>query len=360
MNVRRAKSIMPKRSHPEIRNFHVRADEARQTLAALLRKWLPGKSWSDAQQLVRTRHVQINGNLCVDAGRRLAAGEVVRVLPQPAALPPRDQDVRIVYCDAHVVVIEKPAGITTNRHPSERDWPDRRKQLQPTLDEMLPRIVARREQGRPPPRRKMQRKKPLERPQKQRASGARGWIRPVHRLDRETSGLMVFARGVPAESGLGKQFRKHTVERRYLAIVQGRLGESRRIESILARDRGDGRRGSTPQAEQGKHAVTHVKPLEDLGEYTLVECRLETGRTHQIRIHLAEAGHPLCGEKVYQKQPGRRDAKDRSGAPRIALHAAELGFVHPITGEVLHFKMPLPPDLAQLLARLRKLKRPPV
>lgn len=348
---------MPKRSNPAIRNFHVRVDEARQTLAALLRKWLPGKSWSEAQQLVRARHVQINGNLCVDAGRRLTAGEVVRVLPQPAALPPRDQDVRIVYCDPYVVVIEKPAGITTNRHPSERNWPARRKQLQPTLDEMLPRIVARREQSRKPALRKKQRGKSLEQPQKQRVAGARGWIRPVHRLDRETSGLMVFARTVQAESGLGKQFRDHSVQRRYLAIVQGQFGEPMRMESYLARDRGDGRRGSTPQADQGKHAVTHVNPLENLGDYTLVECRLETGRTHQIRIHLAEAGHPLCGEKVYQKQLGRREAKDSSGAPRIALHAAELGFVHPTTGEVLQFEMPLPQDMAQLLARLRKQRR---
>jgi 23S rRNA pseudouridine1911/1915/1917 synthase len=97
--------------------------------------------------------------------------------------------------------------------------------------------------------------------------------------------------------------------------------------------------------------------LEDLGEYTLVECRLETGRTHQIRIHLAEAGHPLCGEKVYQHQPGRPPLKDASGAPRIALHAAELGFHHPISGEAMRFEMPLPLDLQQFLDRLRKGKR---
>lgn len=343
---------MPKRPPHSPQNFHVRPDEANQTLAAALRRWLPGKSWSEIQRLVQSRYVQINGNLCVDAGRRLKRAEVVRVLPQPAAPPARDQDVRVVYRDQYVLVIEKPAGITTNRHPSERTWPERRKQLQPTLDEMLPRIVAKLEESRGP----AGRGKGAKRQPGQKPLGGRKWIRPVHRLDRETSGLMVFARTIPAESGLGKQFRKHSVERRYLAIVQGRLEAPRTIQSYLERDRGDGRRGSTASAEEGKLAVTHIKPLEDLGQYTLIECRLETGRTHQIRIHLAEAGHPLCGEKVYQQQPGRPAPKDSSSAPRIALHAAELGFVHPITEEALHFEMPLPPDLKQLLDRLRRQK----
>ncbi len=299
------------------------------------------------QGLIRARQVMVNGNLCVDAGRRLKPAEVVKVLSHPAAPPPRQQDVRIVFFDTHVVVVEKPAGITTNRHPSEREWPARRKQLQPTLDEMLPQIVARLEEGR-------SLAKKARRRQEAPAAAKRRKVRPVHRLDRETSGLMVFARTVAAETGLGRQFREHTIQRRYLAIVQGRLNKPRTIESYLARDRGDGRRGSTTEPDHGKHAVTHVKPLESLGEYTLVECQLETGRTHQIRIHLAEAGLPLCGEKVYQQQPRRQAMKDSSGAPRIALHAAELGFDHPITGEAMRFEMPLPRDLQQFLDRLRR------
>jgi 23S rRNA pseudouridine1911/1915/1917 synthase len=282
----------------------------------------------------------------------LKSADVVRLLVDPAPPPARERDVRVVFFDEQVVVVEKPAGITTNRHPSERNWPARRKQLQPTLDEMLPRIVAKLDQsGKSAKREKQAREKRAS-----KAREPRRWIRPVHRLDRETSGLMVFARTVGAESHLGKQFRQHSVQRRYLAIAVGRLQQARTIRSNITRDRGVGRRGSTPHETEGKHAVTHVRPLEDLGEYTLVECRLETGRTHQIRIHLAELGHPLCGEKVYQKQPGRPVPMDASGSPRIALHAAELGFVHPTSERPMHFEMQLPADLKQLLQRLRRQK----
>jgi 23S rRNA pseudouridine1911/1915/1917 synthase len=164
---------------------------------------------------------------------------------------------------------------------------------------------------------------------------------------------MVFARTAEAERGLVQQFRRHTTQRRYVAIVHGTV-EARTIESRLVRDRGDGRRGSTTLPEAGKRAVTHVRPLEKLGRYTLVECRLETGRTHQIRIHLAEEGHPLCGEKVYGKPLRGKAMEDRSGAPRLALHAAELGFQHPVTGEPMRFEMPLPPDFEAFLDRLRR------
>ena len=147
-------------------------------------------------------------------------------------------------------------------------------------------------------------------------------------------------------------FRKHDIHRVYHAIAQGRV-EARTLDSSLVRDRGDRRRGSTRLPKVGKRAVTHVRPLEYLDGYTLVECRLETGRTHQIRIQLAEAGHPLCGEKVYNKPLFGKPIVDRSGAQRQALHAAELGFKHPITGEELMFKTPLPADMGRLLVKLR-------
>src|SRR5262249_37057783 len=127
-----------------------------------------------------------------------------------------------------------------------------------------------------------------------------GRVRAVHRLDKETSGLVVFARTGAAERHLGKQFRAHTVERQYLAIVRGRA-RPQRIESWLVRDRSDGRRGSGPKSGAGQRAVTHVRVEEELGDYTLVECRLETGRTHQVRIHLGEAGTPICGDHVYDR-----------------------------------------------------------
>lgn len=305
-----------------------------QTIAAALREWLPGQSWSDVRRLLQNRRITVNGNLCVDAGRRLTLRDVVKLLPQPAPAPPSENDVRVRYLDEHLIVVEKPSGVTTTRHQEERDWPERRKQLQPTLDEMLPQVIARMERGR------------------RRGKGVPPPVRPVHRLDRETSGLLVFARTATAERGLGQQFREHTTHRRYLAIVEGRV-ESQTIESQLVRDRGDGRRGSTREPGIGKHAVTHVTTLEYLGDYTLVECRLETGRTHQIRIHLSEKGHPVCGEKVYRQTSLRESRPDGRRAPRLALHATELGFHHPITGEYLRFEMPLPADLKQYLDRLR-------
>src|SRR5207248_11733348 len=144
-----------------------------------------------------------------------------------------------------------------------------------------------------------------------------------------------------------------TVTRRYLAAVPGYLAPQR-IATRLVRDRGDGRRGSTRDPDQGKEAVTHVDVVERLPGYTLLSCRLETGRTHQIRIHLAELGHPVCGEKVYSRLRDGTTLADPSGAPRLALHAAELGFDHPAPGEALHWEMPPPPDLREFLDRLRR------
>ncbi len=320
-------------SQPSEPIFRVLPRQVGQTLAAALRQWLPGQTWNGVRKLIRSRRVMLSGNVCVDPARRLKLQDVVKILAHPTAPPPEPQDVRIRYLDAHLVVVEKPAGITTTRHKEERNWPARRKQLQPTLDELLPGILARmsgrrKARGRPPR------------------------VRAVHRLDRETSGLMVFARTPKAEQGLIQQFRTHSTHRLYVAVVQGHI-EAQTLESYLVRDRGDGRRGSTQQPGVGKRAVTHVRPLECLGPYTLVQCHLDTGRTHQIRIQLAEAGHPVCGEKVYNKPLHGPPVPDPSGAPRIALHAAELGFQHPITGEAMHFEMPLPSDLAEFVARLR-------
>ncbi|MBI1902003.1 MAG: RluA family pseudouridine synthase [Planctomycetia bacterium] len=338
---RKGRNKQSKPAHEGV--FHVEEAANGLTLAAFLRAQLSGKSWSEVRRLLRSRRVQVHGNLCLDEGRRLKAGDVVKVLAQSAAPVAREHDLRIRFLDAHVVVVEKPAGVTSVRHVEELNWPARRRQLQPTLDELLPRLIAvvegrglargRKTRGVPPP------------------------VRPVHRIDRDTSGLLVFARSVRAERHLGEQFRRHTTKRKYLAVVAGRIDFPRTIDTVILRDRGDGRRGSQAGAapEQGKRAITHVAPLEHLGDYTLVECRLKTGRTHQIRIHLAESGHPICGDKVYrQPRMGAPILPDKSGAPRLALHAAELGFIHPATGKELHFSMPLPRELAQWLKRLRE------
>jgi len=151
-------------------------------------------------------------------------------------------------------------------------------------------------------------------------------------------------------------FAKHDVQRAYVAVAYGRVG-AQSIDTWLIRDRGDGLRGSTPvgeKAEGAQRAITHLRLMEHLPGYTILECRLETGRTHQIRIHLSEIGHRLCGERVYTHPPGQPPQDDTSRAPRQALHAAELAFLHPITDQPLRFRMSLPQDLKEWLLKLRQ------
>jgi 23S rRNA pseudouridine1911/1915/1917 synthase len=341
-------------------NFHVAEQLAGKTLAAALRFWLSGLSWSKIRQKITSRRVQINGNLCLDEERRLRAGDVVKLLEHSLAPPPDASDITIRYLDAQLVVVEKPAGMTTMRHWEERNWSDRRRQKQLTLLEMLPRVIADAETRRQRPNKSRHSPAPKPGPEKGPGRihhGRLPIVRAVHRLDRDTSGLMVFARTVPAERGLVQQFRRHSIRRSYLTVVHGHP-PAQTIRSHLVRDRGDGRRGSTTLPNTGQLSVTHIRPLESLGPYEIVECRLETGRTHQIRIHLSEAGHFVCGDKVYCQPLFEKPRPDRSGAPRLALHARELGFLHPINGEQLHFEMDLPEDLQQFIEGLRGKRLP--
>jgi 23S rRNA pseudouridine1911/1915/1917 synthase len=313
--------------------YTVSPEQVGLTLAAFLRAHQPGQSWGQVRGLIDSRRVRVEGDLVLDPARRLRQGNTVELLAASAPKPAhKEAAVRIRYLDAHLVVVEKPAGLSTVRHPAERNWTARRKQLSPTLEDMVPKMIAQ--------LRGRSRKGILPR------------LRVVHRIDKETSGLVVFARTPEAERGLGRQFKAHTVVRRYLAIVPG-VVEPQRIATRLVRDRGDGRRGSTALPDVGKEAVTHIEVQERLPGYTLLACRLETGRTHQIRIHLAELGHPICRDKVYRGKLNAPPMTDRSGAPRLALHATELGFDHPITGEPLHWTMSLPPDLQAFIERLR-------
>jgi 23S rRNA pseudouridine1911/1915/1917 synthase len=168
---------------------------------------------------------------------------------------------------------------------------------------------------------------------------------------------MLFALSPQAEQALSRMFKQHAIDRTYLAVVHGHPA-AQTIESYFIRDRGDGLRGSTPlgpAAPTAQRAVTHIKPLESIGPYSLIECRLETGRTHQIRIHLAESGHMLCGEPTYTRPtPTSPPTRDTSRAPRLALHSADLRFTHPVTDKPMQFHSPMPPDLSQWLGRLRK------
>ena len=178
----------------------------------------------------------------------------------------------------------------------------------------------------------------------------------VHRLDKDTSGLMVFARTAHAKHALAAQFREHTVDRVYHAIAHGEV-TSTRVESYLVLDRGDGMRGSyghfrRPNGDaplEARRSVTHIGPIAGLTGATLVECRLETGRQHQIRIHLSELGHPLVGERVYI----RDYAGPRIEAMRPMLHARTLGFVHPRTAERIWFEREPPDDFRATVESLR-------
>lgn len=328
------------------RTFVVTRREAGQTLAAVLRAQL-GLSWAAAKRLISGGKVRIGTMLISDPVHRVKSGHRlnVEVEPSSAAEPaprerqPAERDktasqgkLKIAYVDTQVVVVEKPAGLTTMRHASETaEFGARARRFLPTtLADVLEKQLA-------------------------TTSGRKHVrLRAVHRLDKETSGLVVFARTVEAERQLGLQFRAHTVGRTYLAVVRGRARPGK-VESNMVTDRGDGRRGSAPSPEQsGKHAVTHVSVVEELGAFTLVECRLETGRTHQVRIHLGESGTPICGETIYDRPLHGAPLPDASGAPRLALHAASLSFQHPGTGKRLSWTSPLPEDMKQLVDALRQ------
>jgi 23S rRNA pseudouridine1911/1915/1917 synthase len=330
------------------RHFTITRADARRTVAEFLHHRL-GLTWSAARQLVRAGHVWVEQVPCHDSTRRLQKGQQLLVemdggrkasggrqppvkkrgADAPRSPGQRTRGIVIRHADEHVVVVDKPADLTTMRHAHEAaEFGKRaRKYLPDTLENLLPRLLPR--QGGKPPR-----------------------VVAVHRLDKETSGLVVFARTPEAARHLGRQMRTHSAERCYLALVRGEAKDAT-IESWLVRDRGDGRRGSG-KPEEGQRAVTHAKVLERLGEFSLVECRLETGRTHQVRIHLGEAGTPICGERIYDRPLNGSPVPDTSGAHRIALHAASLEFEHPATGKRMQFTSRLPGDMKQLLQSLRQ------
>jgi 23S rRNA pseudouridine1911/1915/1917 synthase len=289
----------------------------------------------DALNALRDRRVRICGGVCVDPQRRVKAGQHIQLDAAPSNPKPAAATHGIVvrYVDEHIIVVEKPAGLTTVRHAQEVESLGKRakKFLPPTLVDLLPAVLAQHCEAIPVRGRSRER------------------IRAVHRIDKETSGLVILARTPDAESHLGKQFRAHSTGRRYLALVRDQAKDAR-IESQLVADRGDGRRGS---GANGQQAITHVKVIEKLGAFTLVECELETGRTHQVRIHLGEAGTPLCGERVYDRPLHGKPLPDASGADRPMLHAAFLAIDHPALDQRMEWHAKMPKDMTDLVKRLR-------
>jgi len=302
----------------------VTAEDAGQTLLAIVRR-ATGLPWSRAEALVTTRRVDVDGRVVAEPARRVTAGERV-VVRQGAIKVTRGmlEPERVVHVDADVMVVDKPAGLMTVPFDGERD----------TLVDRAGVWVRR--------------------------HGGPGSVELgiVHRLDKDTSGLVVFARGHAAKQALARQFEAHTIERRYEALVHG-VAVTRTWDTWLVKNRGDGIRGSwRPPAGAGaaarpprdaQRAVTHVEVLEALVGATRVGCRLETGRTHQIRIHLAEAGTPIVGEEVYVRDL----AGAKIAAPRQMLHARVLAFVHRRDGRLARFEREPPEDFTATLARLR-------
>ncbi|WP_397588976.1 RluA family pseudouridine synthase, partial [Sandarakinorhabdus limnophila] len=183
-----------------------------------------------------------------------------------------------------------------------------------------------------------------------------GVARPgiVHRIDKDTSGLLVVAKTDKAHEGLAAQFARHDVDRRYTAVVGGvPVPPAGRIEGALARSTANRQKMAIVKDGRGKHAITHFRTVATFDGAAQVECRLETGRTHQIRVHMASIGHALLGDAVYGRTPGKLVPLLKDLAfERQALHAATLGFVHPVTQEKLCFESPLPADMVALIGRL--------
>jgi 23S rRNA pseudouridine1911/1915/1917 synthase len=302
----------------------VQPEEAGERLDIVLSRRGLGLSRAAVQQLIAAERVTLSGRPA-RASLRVKAGEcvIVRPLPPPpSTAEPEDLPVEVLHEDPQILVIVKAAGMVVHPAPGHGSG---------TLVNAL---------------RFRQSVRELEEDETERPG-------IVHRLDKETSGVMVVAKTVAARAGLIEQFQAHNLERAYRAIALGRLPPQQSFETTHARHPVD-RKRFTGRLARGKRAVTHVRVLEQLEGASYIECRLETGRTHQIRMHLSEAGHPLLADKLYGR--ATRDARILAAAEAIgrqALHAQVLGFEHPTTAQRMRFEAPAPADFLAALELLR-------
>ena len=296
-------------------------DEENQStrIDSVLSLLLPETSRSFIQKLIEGGNLRLNGDVITSKKYKLRAGDRVEItLPPPEKLSvePEDIPLDIVYEDSDVLVVNKPKGMVV--HPAAGNYTG-------TLVNAVMYHCG------------------------DRLSSINGVIRPgiVHRIDKDTSGLLMLAKNDAAHESLSKQLAEHSITRRYKALVYNNFAEdSGTVDAPLGRDpKNRLKRAVTEQ--NSKRAVTHWKVTERFGKYTLIEAKLETGRTHQIRVHMAYIKHPLVGDRVYgpAKQSLARDGQ--------MLHAEVLGFVHPKTGEYMEFRQPLPTEFRNLLERLR-------
>lgn len=313
--------------------------DAGERLDRVLARLAPELSRTRIQRLVAEGQVSGSGGVVGDAAGRVNAGDIYTLVlppPEPAAPAPEDVPLAVVYEDAHLIVIDKPAGLVVHPAPGHASG---------TLVNALLHHCG------------------------DTLSGIGGVRRPgiVHRLDKDTSGLLVVAKSDAAHKGLAAQFADHgrsgPLERAYLAFVWGVPEVRGKVDAPI--DRHPSHRQKMSVRASGRPAVTHWQVLEVFTGHSgaevasLVECRLETGRTHQIRVHMAHIGHPLLGDEVYGQgfrtkvsllPDGARERLATLG--RQALHAGRLGFAHPVTGASLSFESELPEDLATLSAAL--------
>ena len=304
---------------PETRHLTIPTEHAGRRLDQSLAELLPEYSRSRIQTWIDAGLVRIAN---ADASRKLKVwgGEAVSVEPDvhPAELPYQAENIAlsIVFEDESILVLDKPAGLVT--HPGAGNWEGT------LLNALLHHVPG-------------------------AATLPRAGI--VHRLDKDTSGLMVVAKTLEAQTQLVRDLQARTVKRVYWAVALGRLLPSEgSIEAPIGRHPTQRVRMAVVDNDRGKPALTHYKVRRQFADVAWVECRLATGRTHQIRVHLAHLGHPLLGDSLYS---GRR--RSALAFPRQALHAVRLGLVHPYSGEALEWEALPPPDFAELLLQLESL-----
>ena len=275
--------------------------------------------------LISNGAVRIGGAVATSPSTKATAGAAFTMaLPSPTPLEVEAQDIAlaIVFEDEHLVVVDKPAGMVVHPAAGNRNGT--------LINALLYHCAG-------------------------RLSGINGVARPgiVHRIDKDTSGLLVVAKTDAAHEGLASQFADHSIHRRYLAVCAGQPHPSEgTIDARLGRSDRDRKKMAVLDEDfsRGKRAVTHYKVVKRLDHAALSECRLETGRTHQVRVHCQSIGHPLLGDPVYGRSPkALKPLLAELDFKRQALHAAELGFDHPVTGETVRFQAELPPDMRELI-----------
>ena len=306
--------------------LQVNSDMAGKRLDVVLSACLEDISRSYVQKLIESGHVTVNGDFCNEKKQKAKAGDAIVIeIPDPETLEvlPENIPLDIVYEDEDVIVVDKPAGMVV--HPANGNQSG-------TLVNALMYHCG------------------------DHLSSINGVVRPgiVHRIDKDTSGLLMVAKNDKAHLSLSKQLSEHSITRRYQAIVFNNFKEDEgTVDAPIGRDPRNRLRNAVLgqdalKAGTARNAVTHYKVLERFGRYTLIEARLETGRTHQIRVHMAHIGHPLLGDELYGP------AKNKAGAKRQMLHAKILGFIHPSSGEYLEFESPLPNDFETVLEKTRR------